>query len=330
MSERKKILITGAEGYLMGQLIEKLLKDDDIKQIIGIDIKPESQYENDEKYVYIKASITDPSLWEKLCKYHFDTIIHAAWTFNPVHDLSTQDHLDIIGTLNILDIAKAEKVKHLIYVGSTTCYVGALDKNPSEPPFLKEEDWNRHTEENKKATYRYARNKAIVDEMLQKFQEENPHINTFWVRGSIVVGPRTNNIISYITSLPFTFGKIMFRIRGHDPPMQFLSEHDMNQVLYLAYTKRWSGVVNTAAPDEIKYSEVIKLLGRKEICLPSSLLYASVWIGWQLRIIKFPPSLLNLIMYPWITDTSKLREIYGYKVKYSSREALEQFAKAKT
>ncbi len=320
---KRRILITGSCGYLATQLIAKLKADERVEKIIGIDVKEKNDQE--EKYSHIKMSVTDPLLFERLKNENFDTIIHTAWTFNPTHNFAAQGCLDIGGTLNILDIAVKKNIKNFVYLGSTTCYA-PLPENPSLPPFLKEDDWQKNSDKRKKVKYGYSRNKAIVDEIIQHFSHHNPKIGVFWIRGAIVLGPKTNNIVSYVAKSPFTFGKFMFGVAGFDPPMQFVSEYDIIEVLYLAAVNEWNGVVNVAGGGVLKYSEIIKILGRREITLPAWILYPLVEILWKLRIFKFPSSLIDLIRYPWTADTARLKEQFKYIPGLSSKEALEQFA----
>jgi hypothetical protein len=50
---------------------------------------------------------------------------------------------------------------------------------------------------------------------------------------------------------------------------------------------------------------------------------------WYLRITfmtEFPSSSLNLIRYPWIASNEKIKRELGYKFKYTTREAFEDFA----
>lgn len=319
------ILVTGSEGYLMSKFIDWLEKDNAVTKIIGLDIRETSRRKPGGKYVYLKHDITQP-LELVLQDVAVDTIIHAAWWFNPTHDLRAQDRLDLQGTRNVLQLAAAKKVKQLIYLGSTTAYA-PIPENPNEPPFPKEEDWRKNSELRKRAVYRYSRNKAVVDEWFQKFAEENPEMAVFWIRGAIVFGPATNNIVSYVVESPFTFGIFMFRVAGYDPQMQFLSERDVTEILYRAYLEKWRGPLNAASEGTIKYSEVIKILGRRELCLPAWILYPVTEILWRLRIFKFPASLIDMIRYPWVGDISLLKS--KGVITDTSEQALREFAAAK-
>lgn len=325
----RTILVTGSEGYLASQLIDKLLARPDVERIIGVDIRESSERaEHEPRYTYIRASVTDTDLVERLRGEEIDTAVHTAWTFDPIHDTEAQDEVDITGTRNILALVTALGIPHLYYLGSTTCYA-PLPGNPQREPFLKEEEWNDRAEERMSTAYRYSRNKAIGEQVIQAYSEAHPEKTIGWMRGAIAIGPKTRNIVSYMAESPFTFGLFMFSVAGYDPPMQYVSEEDMLEVMYRATMEGWRGPVNVAGEGTLRYSEVVRTLGRIRIPLPSFVLYPFVWLLWHLRIFKFPPSLLDLIRYPWVGDITRLRETFGFKPTHTSRQALEQFARAR-
>ena len=145
MTCKRRILITGSSGYLATQLIKKLLKNSAVEMVIGVDIQGPSV--SSDKYTHIKMSVTDNRFVGKLMQKVFDTIIHMAWTFNPIHDTTKQDATDITGTSHILELSEQTKAS-VIYVGSSTCY-GQLPENPLEAPFLQEDDWSNNAEKEK-------------------------------------------------------------------------------------------------------------------------------------------------------------------------------------
>lgn len=325
----RRILITGCEGYLARMLISRLHADKRVEAIFGVDIK-ERNTQEDGKFVYGKISILDPKFESRVSSWNFDTVVHCAWTFNPTHDFAAQDELDLTGTRNVLSLVAKCMVKNFVYLGSTTAY-GAIPENPSSEPFLKEKDWISNRAKRMFSAYRYARNKALIDYFFQEINARMSvlRLNVFWTRAAIVLGPNTRNVVSYVAESPFTFGKYMFRVKGYDPPMQFLSEGDMVDVLYRATMEGWRGVANVAGGGAVRYSELIKILGRKELVLPVWLLYPLAEILWRLRILKFPASLIDLIRYPWVADISRLRDVYDFEPRHSSEDALWQFAERK-
>jgi UDP-glucose 4-epimerase len=276
----------------------------------------------------VRGSVTDPRLAERLRGERIDSAIHAAFTFDPTHDIARQDAVDIDGTRNIVGLVEKLKISHLLYLSSTTSY-GPLPENPWKEPFLKESDWLKYARIRLRVDYRYSRNKAYTDLMIQSFARECPEKTVGWLRPSIVIGPHTRNIVSYVAESPFTLGKFMFRVKGYDPPMQFISEEDMSEVLYRATIERWRGPVNVAGEGTVRCSELIEAMGRKELAWSEKILYPAVSALWNMRILDFPPSLLDLIRYPWVADISRLKDEFGFTPKHTSREALDQFARAR-
>lgn len=112
--------------------------------------------------------------------------------------------------------------------------------------------------------------------------------------------------------------------------MQFISEHDMTEVLCRAIMEKWIGPVNAAGTGTIRYSQVIELLGKKEInCFPFWMLYAFCWLGWNIRwgdhgLLPFPPPILHLITKPWVGKIDRLRHEFNFEPQDSSVDAILQ------
>lgn len=325
--EKRRILVTGGRGYLAELLIERLLDDPSVDAIVDID--PKNKYFRvDGKVTHLNLSILDCPLTKLLCYFKTDTVVHAAWDFNPRHDRKEQYELDVEGTRKVFCSAlESGVVKNFIYLGSTTAY-GQFPRKTGEKP-LTEEEWGWWWENPLiDDAYQYSLDKAVVDKDFQFWSRlhGNP-MNIFWIRGAIVLGPNIplENVVSKMAR---TFGPFMFRARGYDPPMQFVSEWDITRILFWAIIEKWSGVVNVAGDGVVRYSEIIRLLGKKEIVLPAWLLKTVCAALWKLRLIDFPPEILKLIMYPWVGDILKLRHKFGYKTKHSSTSAVLQLKEA--
>lgn len=348
MKDKMNVLVTGGEGYLGKSYIAELKKDPRIGTIVSVDPKnldflvqfPDKTkllelntgwclYWEEDDVFHLNLSVLDGQLLQEVMqKFKTSKVAHFGWWFNPTHYLAKQRKVNVEGTKNVLiSAALSGVVEHIVYTGSTTAY-GQIPENDHP---LKEDEWENHILKRLSTAYLYSRQKAEVDLISQKFRSNFPGINVFWTRAPIVLGENTpNNIVSYVAKSPFTFGRYMFKVEGCDPQMQFLSEYDMTQVLYRATMERWSGPVNVAGTGTLPYSEVIKLLGRKQIELPADALYKLCDIGWKVRVgdrslLKFPSSLIDMIRYPWVGDISLLKNKYKYEPRYSSVDAIMQF-----
>lgn len=348
MGDKINVLVTGGEGYLGKEYIEKLKNDPGIGRIVSVDPKnldflvqfPDKTkllelnggwllYWEKDNVIHLNLSVLDRQLLQEVMrKFNTQIVAHFGWWFNPTHYLQKQWKVNVEGTKNVLSSAALSGVvKQIVYTGSSTAY-GQIPENDHP---LKEDEWENHFHKRLSTACPYSRQKAEVDLIFQKFQSSFPGINIFWTRAAIVLGRNTpNNIVAYVAKSPFTFGKYMFKVKGCDPQMQFLSEYDMAQVLYRATMEGWSGPINVAGTGTLPYSEVIGLLGRKQIELPAEMLYKLCDIGWKVRIgdrslLKFPSSLIDTTRWRWDGDISLLKNKYKYEPQYSSVDAILQF-----
>lgn len=91
--QNKSILITGAAGFIGANLVMELLRDTDAVKIVGLDsmsdyydvsikeyrlaeIDKIAKQKNDSQWIFVKGSIADRSLLERLFQEHcFDTAV---------------------------------------------------------------------------------------------------------------------------------------------------------------------------------------------------------------------------------------------------------------
>jgi UDP-glucose 4-epimerase len=318
-----RIAITGSGGYLAQQLIARLGSDPDVEFILGLDIRPRMP-EVKCPSLSLRFDLTMP--WEKLrdCfrSHDINTALHLAWQFNPIHDARRHRQVDIEGSQNLFRAAEAAALKRVIYTSSTTAYVNPA--NPSEPPYLTEESVVSGT-----PRYLYSKHKAEVDRMAQDFLAQHPEIQVIILRPSIVLGPHTQNIVSRMMEWPGRSFPWMFQVRGADPPMQFVSEDDMAEALYRAVKSEARGIFNVAGDGIVRFTELVRAVGKKPLPIPAALLYPGATLMWQLRLAPFPAGMLDMVRYPWVADNSRWKKVFGITPRLASKEALQSFISAR-
>ena len=313
-----RLAITGSSGYLAQQLIARLGPDPDVEFILGLDIRPRAPQVACPA-LFLRYDLTAP--WEEL-RDHFrsrgtNAALHLAWQFNPIHDAKRQRKVDVEGSRNFFRAAAAAGVKRVVYAGSTTAYVNAANTGQ----LLSEE-----TPVSGTPRYLYSKHKGEVDRMAQEFMQQHPEIQVIILRGAIVVGPHTQNIVSKMTEWPWRSFPWMFQVWGADPPMQFLSEEDIGEILYRSVKSDVRGIFNCAGDGVVPFSELVRIMGKKRLPIPAPLLYPQTALLWTLRLAPFPSGILDMIRYPWVGDTKRLKTVFGYTPRQTSRQALEAFA----
>ena len=140
----KKIFITGVAGFIGGNLAKRLLDENKIAEIIGLDnmngyydvkIK-ESRLEKlktYKKFKFIKGNLADKKLINQIFEEHKPNIVvnlgaQAGVRYSIEHP-DTYIESNIIGFYNILEGCRYNPVEHLVYASSSSVY-GSNKKVP--------------------------------------------------------------------------------------------------------------------------------------------------------------------------------------------------------
>jgi nucleoside-diphosphate-sugar epimerase len=166
--------------------------------------------------------------------------------------------------------------------------------------------------------YRYGMNKKIVED---RYTNNSLRIDLKLVilRLCLVTGPifdKPKSAVSILIKFPF-----MPRFTK-ETKLQFLHSEDMVALMELIMKdKEISGIYNLV-PDS--YTVVKDIVPDKRfIRIPLFMIKAFLWICWHLKIMNIQPASVLNSFYPTIVDSSKIISRYGYKFRYSSKEAFE-------
>ena len=139
----KNIFVTGAAGFIGGNLCKRLLSVKNCK-IIGIDnmndyydvrLKEErlKQLSTCENFVFVRGSIADKTLIEKIfSEYHPQVVVNLAAQAGVRYSITNPDtyiESNLIGFYNILEACRHHEVEHLVYASSSSVY-GSNKKVP--------------------------------------------------------------------------------------------------------------------------------------------------------------------------------------------------------
>lgn len=139
---RKKILVTGAAGFIGFHLSKRILEEggevigfDNLNDYYEVSLK-ESRLEilkKYEKFTFIKGNLADKEAVENLfVTYNPQIIVNLAAQAGVRYSIDNPDayiESNIIGFYNILEACRHHKVEHLIYASSSSVY-GNQKKTP--------------------------------------------------------------------------------------------------------------------------------------------------------------------------------------------------------
>ena len=125
LHENKRWLVTGAAGFIGSHLAETLLSKN--QKVVGLDDFSTGKPENIaglKNLEFIEGSITDIKTCLKACKGVDFVLHHAALASVPasMKDPVNYHEVNVSGFLNILQAARENKVKRVVYASSSAVY----------------------------------------------------------------------------------------------------------------------------------------------------------------------------------------------------------------
>ena len=308
----RRVGVTGAAGYIAGRLIERLVGLESVERILATDVRP-SRVGQSPKIEFLHQDVGDP-FPDLFVGRELDAVVHLAYILNPGQDRRAARRVNVQGTANLLEACARAGVGHILYLSSTSVY-GA---HPDNREFLSEDAPVRPLK-----GFQYSEDKAEVEGLLEQFAALNPGATVTVLRACPVLGPDADNFISRAFSR-----SILVAVNGYDPPMQFLHEDDLVEIILRCMAERLAGTYNLAGDGTVRWSEMAALLGRRLLTMPATVLYPLAALGWHLRLQSESPARgIDFIRYRWTADTQKAKRELGVKFRYTSRQALEAFAR---
>lgn len=146
----KKILVTGAAGFIGANLVKKLIETSENITIVGLDsvndyydvslkeyrlIQIEKALANNKsiEWSFVRGNIADRALVNSMFEqYHFDIVVNLAAQAGVRYSIEHPDayiESNIIGFYNILEACRYYPVEHLVYASSSSVY-GSNKKIP--------------------------------------------------------------------------------------------------------------------------------------------------------------------------------------------------------
>lgn len=307
-----KILVTGASGYIGNRLIEVLLETDWVSFIIGTDVK-ESTVQHS-KFIFYQKDIRD-SFDDIFEKEQIDAIVHLAYVLAPIHNKVLMEDINKNGTRNILDTAVKWNIKYLLYTSSTTAYGFHPD---NDQPLTEDKSPLRGNED-----FTYAKNKKEIESIFADFSSKHPELPIGILRPCFVVGPGFKNAMAQHLQKK----NVILPTKTY--PFQFVHEDDLIDLMALMLQKYHQGIYNVAADGTMSFSEMVTMLGNKEVNIPWFWMYHLNNLAWNLRITSLsqaPSAGFRCAVTPWISSNEKVKKELDFKFQYDTKAAFQNFA----
>ena len=311
-----KVVVTGATGNVGTSVIQALGKAPEIDQVIGLARRrPEW---SPPKATWVAADILSSDL--KSVFQGSDAVIHLAWAIQPSHDQALLRSTNVDGSRRVFDAVAAAGVPKLVYASS----VGAYSRGSKDREVSKE--WPT---KGTPSSF-YSRHKVAVEQILDRFEEENPEAKVVRLRPALIFKGEAASEIRRLFAGPFLPS---FLLRSNLIPaiprlagLRFQAVHsiDVGQAYLRAALRNVSGAFNIAADPPIDSESLAEMLDARTFPLPISVARRLTYLTWRLRLQPSPPGWLDMALNVPLMSSDRARRELGWVPNFSGIEALEE------
>jgi len=310
----RRVLVTGADTFWGGRIIQAFEADPENEVILGLGTgDPSVHFERAE---FVRADQAYSILNRIVVATQVDTIVHTFMVVDSTLVKPRALHeINVIGTMNLLAAAGASNspVRHVVVKSSTLVYGSS-----KEDPNTFTEDMTR----SKPARTRVERSLVEAEALVHDFAEDNPDVDVSVLRFANVLG--TDIVTPLSKNLSRRFCPTIF---GYDPLIQFVEEDDVVRAIEYVTRQRIAGVFNAAGDGRLPWSEVISICGSRPLPLPPAGPRRAIAALIKLGVYEFPDEVDALLRYGRGVDSTRLTDA-GFNFRYTSAGAVQSFIRA--
>ena len=302
----KRILITGAAGYIGHQLGNRLAEH---YPVIGTDIRSRPDVTFDIRV----QDIREPSLADLLQAQQITHVVHLASILQASPDRARDYDIDVNGTRNVLECCIKAGVQHFTVTSSGAAYGYHADN----PAWIDEQDALRGNTE-----FAYSDHKRLIEEMLAEYRQQHPQLQQLIFRPGTVLGTDTRNQITNLFMAPR-----ILALKGSDSPFVFIWDQDVIGAMEMGIREDKTGIFNMAGDGALTMAEIARRLNKPLLTLPVWLVKAGLQVA-KWRGKPTGPEQVNFLRYRPVLSNRRLKEEFGYPLAKTSAETFEYFVEA--
>ncbi|MBL4609346.1 MAG: SDR family oxidoreductase [Pseudomonas sp.] len=302
----KRILITGAAGYIGHQLGNRLAEH---YPVIGTDIRSRPDVTFDIRVLDIR----DSALTDLLQAQQITHVVHLASILQASPDRARDYDIDVNGTRNVLECCIKAGVQHFTVTSSGAAYGYHADN----PAWIDEQDALRGNTE-----FAYSDHKRLIEEMLADYRQQHPELQQLIFRPGTVLGTDTRNQITNLFMAPR-----ILALKGSDSPFVFIWDQDVIGAMEMGIREDKTGIFNMAGDGALTMAEIAKRLNKPLLTLPVWLVKAGLQVA-KWRGKPTGPEQVNFLRYRPVLSNRRLKEEFGYPLAKTSAETFEYFVEA--
>ncbi len=304
------VLVTGIASSFASQFAVLLAAQKGVDKVVGIDTTvPTGQLDG---VKFVRADIRTPVVGKVIAVEEVDTVVHLGVSPTTRGRSGAAKELNVIGTMQLLAACqRAAGVKKLVLNSSTAVY-GTSSRDPAMfTESLLARDGVRTG---------FPKDIVEVESYVRGCARRRPEVLITILRGAQLLHP------DFETPLRGYFDNpVLPTAMGYDPRLQFLHLDDAMNVLTQSVVHDRPGTFNVAGDGIVMLSQAARRLGKPVIPLPPFGFAAGARRVLKAMGSDMSPDLHRLLMYGRVVDTSALRDIFGYELKWTSEQAFEEY-----
>jgi len=308
------VLVTGVSRHIGARLAGALAADPEISRVIGGDTVPPRARDLG-RVEFVRVDLRSPDIAQVIAAADVDTVVHMSLVSVPANSRSAMKEHNVIGTMQLLAACQRSPAVRRVVVRSTTAVYGST---PHDPAVFTEE-----SEPVEVAHSGYAKDAHEVEGYVRGFARRRSDVVTTTLRFANFMGPGVDSPLTryFRQPLPPT-------VLGFDPRLQFVHEDDAVEVLRRMALEDHPGTFNVAGEGVLLLSQCVRRAGRLSVPLPSPLFRLLGDAARAAGLLDFSPEQLALISHGRAVDTLRLAGTLGWKPKFTSAAAFDDFLRA--
>ena len=303
--EALRIAVTGGSSGLGRALLERLVRRTDMECLVGVDTAAARL----DGVVWRSADVRDPLLAERL--RGVTTLVHLAVSYDSAAAAARErSAVNVRGTANVLEAARAAGVRRVVLVTSVDVY-GA---RPGTPVPL-HEDAPLLAEPQESLTGELLEVERLADHAARTGLDVVVLRPAALVGGAL--GPAYDGALLLSLSAPR-----LLAVRGVEPLWQLCHVDDLLAALELAAVGAVSGAAVVACDGWLTQREVEQATGRRRVELPAAVAVSTAERLHRTGLTPASPHELDRLLHPLVVEGGRLRAA-GWEPAWTNAGALE-------
>jgi UDP-glucose 4-epimerase len=309
-----RVVVIGATGNVGTSVLAALADEPAVEEIVAI-ARRRAEWRS-AKVRFVAADVAHADLTDQL--RGADAVVHLAWLIQPARDEATLRATNVEGSRRVFEAVARAGVGKLVYASS----VGTYSPGPKERRV--DESWPASGIE----SLFYARHKAEVERLLDRFEREHPDVRVVRVRPGLTFKREAATGIRRLFMGPFVPSPLVRRgliaLVPDVPRLRFQAVHslDVGDAYRRALLADVHGAFNVAAEPVLDPVVLAEALGARPVPMRAGVLRALVDASWRLHLQPAPPGWIDLALAVPLMDVTRAREELGWEPRFTAVEAL--------